>query len=227
MLKRKNNNDLDSVDFNISPQEEREKYGEEKPKAKDTARLIWASKPKKEPNSKDLDFQTAEEVYPNIAEEDNKRLINFVADKKEIPEQPNRLIWGDNILVMQALLSQGYEGQIDLVYIDPPFNTGENFNFPNEIKVGDNTLEKEMPISERLAYSDTWARGLDSFLDMLYPRLQLMKRLLSNKGSIFVHCDANASHYIKLLLDEIFGKDNFRNEIIVRRIRKNVREKEK
>ena len=228
MKKNTKEDDKNFSEYDYSnPQEERVRYGEEKPKAKDTARLIWASKPKKEPNSKDLDFQTAEEVYPNIAEEDNKRLINFVADKKEIPEQPNRLIWGDNILVMQALLSQGYEGQIDLVYIDPPFNTGENFNFPNEIKVGDNTLEKEMPISERLAYSDTWARGLDSFLDMLYPRLQLMKRLLSNKGSIFVHCDANASHYIKLLLDEIFGKDNFRNEIIVRRIRKNVREKEK
>src|SRR3989344_1909144 len=173
----------------LSVQEERVRYGEEKPKAKDTARLIWASKPKKEPNSKDLDFQTAEEVYPNIAEEDNKRLINFVADKKEIPEQPNRLIWGDNILVMQALLSQGYEGQIDLVYIDPPFNTGENFNFSGEVRIGDKTFEKELPMNERLAYSDTWSRGDDSFLDMLYPRLVLMKKLLNETGSIYVHCD--------------------------------------
>ncbi|HJH32264.1 MAG TPA: hypothetical protein C5S50_08855 [Methanosarcinaceae archaeon] len=90
--------------------------------------------------------------------------------------QPNRLIWGDNLLVMQALLAQGYEGQIDLIYIDPPFNTGENFNFPNEVKIGGTNYEREMPMNERLAYSDTWERGLDSFLDMLYPRLQLMKR---------------------------------------------------
>ncbi len=214
-------------DEELSVQEERAQYGKEKPKAKDTARLIWASKPKKEPNAKDLEFQTAEEVYPNVADIKDKKLSRFWTETKDISDDPNRLIWGDNILVMQALLAQGYEGQIDLIYIDPPFNTGENFNFPNEIKIGHNTLEKEMPISERLAYSDTWARGLDSFLDMLYPRLQLMRRLLSNKGGIFVHCDANASHYIKLLLDEIFGKENFRNEIIVRRIRKNVREREK
>lgn len=204
-------------DKEMTVQEERTEYGKEKPKAKDTARLIWASKPKKEPNAKDLEFQTAEEVYPNIAEKDNKRLMGFVAEKKEISDKPNRLIWGDNLLVMQALLAQGYEGQIDLIYIDPPFNTGENFNFSSELRLGNEIYEKEMPISERLAYSDTWARGVDSFLDMLYPRFLLMKKLLSEMGSIYVHCDINASHYIKIILDEIFGKENFRNEIIWQR----------
>lgn len=112
---------------------------------------------------------------------------------------------------------QGYEGQIDLIYIDPPFNTGENFNFPNEVKIGGKNYEREMPMNERLAYSDTWERGIDSFLDMLYPRLQLMRRLLSENGSIYVHTGPNISHFVKIIMDEIFGSDNYRNEIIWQR----------
>ncbi len=201
----------------MTVQEERTEYGKEKPKAKDTARLIWASKPKKEPNAKELEFQTAEEVYPNIAEKDNKRLLSFVAEKKEISDKPNRLIWGDNLLVMQALLAQGYEGQIDLIYIDPPFNTGENFNFSSHVKIAGTDYEKELPINERLAYTDTWDRNKDSFLDMLYPRLLLMKRLLSSTGTIYIHCDSTASHYIKIITDEIFSPENFQAEIIWKR----------
>ena len=201
----------------LSVQEERAQYGLEKPKSKDTARLIWASKPRKEPNVKDLEFQTAEEVFPNIAEVRDKKLDSYMIEKREIPEKPNRLIWGDNLLVMQALLAQGYEGQIDLIYIDPPFNTGENFNFSSLVKVGALEFEKELPVNERLAYTDTWERGRDSFLDMMFPRLYLMKRLLSEKGSIYVHCDENMSHYIKVILDEIFGGHSFRNEIVWQR----------
>ena len=150
------------IEEEITPQEERVQFGKEKPRAKDTARIIWASKPKKEPSAKDLEFQTAEEVYPNKEDSgSNKKLSFFSSEKKNISENPNRLIWGDNLLVMQALLSQGYEGQIDLIYIDPPFNTGENFNFSGEVKIGDKTFEKELPINERLAYTDTWSRGDD------------------------------------------------------------------
>jgi adenine-specific DNA-methyltransferase len=196
-------------------QEERLQYGAEKKKQRDTARLIWASKPCKEPSPKDLDFQTAEIVVPNKATGDLRSF--FETEKKDIDTQPNRLIWGDNLLVMQALLAQGYEGQIDLIYIDPPFNTGENFNFPNEVTIGDKTFEKEMPMSERLAYTDTWDRGIDSFLDMLYPRLQLMKRLLSEKGSIYVHIGPGMSSFVKFLLDEIFGAERYLNEIIWKR----------
>ena len=200
-----------------SIQEERAKYGADKPRAKDTARLIWASKPKKEPNPKDLEFQTAEEVYPNVADIKDKKLSTYAVNGRKIIESPNRLIWGDNLLVIQALLAQGYEGQIDLIYIDPPFNTGENFNFNNEVKIGDSTYEKELPVNERLTYTDTWSRGLDSFLDMLYPRIQLMRRLLSEKGSIYVHCDWRVNAYIRLILDEIFGIGNFVNEITWKR----------
>ena len=203
---------------------ERKRLGSERKKQKDTARLVWSSKPRKEPSAKDLTFQTAEIVFPNRA---TGPLSSYFGNEKlDIQTKPNRVIWGDNLLIMQALLSQGYEGQIDLIYIDPPFNTGENFNFPNDVRIGNKEFEMELPMSERLAYTDTWERGLDSFLDMLYPRLQLMKRLLSNKGAIYVHCDQKASHYIKIIMDEIFSNDNFRNEIIVRRIHKNVRERE-
>jgi len=123
----------------------------------------------------------------------------------------NRLIWGDNLLAMQALLAQGYEGKINLIYIDPPFWTGENYyaNFTIEGK----QFTKEPSVIERLAYKDIWAGGIDSFLDMLYPRLQLMKRLLAENGSIYVHCDWHIGHYIKVIMDEIFGKENFLNEI--------------
>lgn len=198
-------------------QEERERYLAGSKRQKDTARLIWASKPRKEPSPKDLEFQTAEEVYPNVA---NGTLKSFLGTgRKDISEQPNRLIWGDNLLVMQALLAQGYEGQIDLIYIDPPFNTGENFNFPNEVTIGDKTFEKEMPMNERLTYTDTWDRGIDSFLDMLYPRLQLMRRLLSEKGSIYVHCDWRMSGFLRLILDEVFGSSGYRNTIIWQKIR--------
>ncbi|MFA5294370.1 MAG: site-specific DNA-methyltransferase [Methanoregulaceae archaeon] len=200
-----------------SVQEERTKYGEDKPRAKDTARLIWASKPRKEPNPKDLEFQNAEEVYPNVADIRDKKLSAFATNGRKIAESPNRLIWGDNLLVMQALLAQGYEGQIDLIYIDPPFNTGENFNFNNEVRIGEETYEKDLPINERLAYTDTWSRGFDSFLDMIYPRLQLMRKLLSEKGSIYVHCDYHVNSYLRLILDEIFGQDMFCNEIIWKR----------
>lgn len=198
----------------LAVQEERKQYGKEKPKAKDTARLIWASKPRREPSAKDLEFQTAEEVYPNIVDLEDKKLSSFVPEEKEISEQPNRLIWGDNLLVMQALLAQGYEGQIDLIYIDPPFNTGENFNFKNEIKIGEKEYEKELPIAERLTYTDTWSRGKDSFLDMLYPRLQLLHKLLSDNGSFFIHVDVKIGPYVRILLDELFGEANFQNEII-------------
>ncbi len=210
---------IEDVEEQIDPQKEREELGKEKPKSKDTARLVWASKPKKEPTAKDLDFQTAEEVYPNKEYINNKdkKLNTFWAETKDVSDDPNRVIWGDNLLVMKALLAKGYEGQIDLIYIDPPFNTGENFNFVNEVQIGDKKFDKELTMSERLAYTDTWKRGVDSFLDMLYPRLQLMRRLLSEKGLLFIHLDVNASHYVKIILDEIFGRDNFVNEIIWRR----------
>ncbi|MDG6950046.1 MAG: site-specific DNA-methyltransferase [Nitrososphaerota archaeon] len=128
----------------------------------------------------------------------------------------NRLIWGDNLLTMQALLSQGYGGKIDLIYIDPPFLTSEDYKFEVEVQ-GYGGVTKLPSLIERLAYRDTWDRGVDSYLDMLHPRLQLMRRLLKDSGSIYVHVGANISHYVKVMLDEIFGRERFVNEIVWKR----------
>lgn len=189
-----------------------------KRRKKDSARLIWDSKPRRAPNPKDIEFQTAEIVIPN-PHRDQATLPMFMRDltRQEINKSKmNRLIWGDNLLAMQALLAQGYEGKINLIYIDPPFWTGENYyaNFTIEGK----QFTKEPSVIERLAYKDIWAGGIDSFLDMLYPRLQLMKRLLAENGSIYVHCDWHVGHYIKIIMDEIFGRENFRNEIVWRKL---------
>lgn len=128
-------------------------------------------------------------------------------------EWRNKLIWGDNKYAMNALLEQ-FAGKIDLIYIDPPFATGANFSFKTEVGEDKLKLLKESSAIEEVAYRDTWGRGLDSFLQMIYDRLVLMRELLSEKGSIYVHLDWHAGQYVKILLDEIFGAENFRNEII-------------
>jgi len=189
-----------------------------KGRKKDSARLVWDSKPRRAPNPKDIEFQTAEIVIPNPQYKD-KLPLSFrdgLFGEKEIDKQRmNRLIWGDNLLAMQALLSQGYEGKINLIYIDPPFDSKADYS--HKMVIEGNEFTKEPSIIERLAYKDTWAGGTDSYLDMLYPRLQLMKRLLADNGSIYVHLDWHVGHYMKLILDEVFGLENFRNEIIWKR----------
>jgi len=124
----------------------------------------------------------------------------------------NRLIWGDNKLVMASLL-QEFRGKIDLIYIDPPFDVGADFTMKLQIGDDSDEVQKEQSILEAVAYRDTWGKGVDSYLHMMYERLTLMRELLSERGSIYVHCDWHVGHYIKLLMDEIFGTENFRNEI--------------
>lgn len=131
----------------------------------------------------------------------------------------NRLVYGDNLLVMQALLAGDPEsglpsmrGKIDLIYIDPPFDSKADYR--TKVTLPGVDLEQKPTVIEQFAYADTWKDGTVSYLKMLYPRLALMKELLSDKGSIYVHIDWHVGHYVKILLDDIFGKDNFRNEII-------------
>src|SRR3972149_8868465 len=203
-----------------------------KGRKKDSARLVWDSKPRRAPNPKDIEFQTAEIVIPNPQYKD-KLPLSFrdgLFGEKEIDKQKmNRLIWGDNLLAMQALLSQGYEGKINLIYIDPPFDSKADYSHKMTITpsplAGEGRGEgieftKEPSVIERLAYKETWAGGTDSYLDMLYPRLQLMKRLLAEDAAIYMHIGWYVSHYVKIITDEVFGRDNFRNEIVVRRLRK-------
>ena len=117
----------------------------------------------------------------------------------------NLLIQGDNKQVMEALLNK-FKGKISLIYIDPPFFTGEDYHFKTFIGKKDKLTAK--------AYSDSWDGGLNAYLNFIYERLFLIRELLSEKGSVYLHLDWHVSHYIKILLDEIFGENNFRNEII-------------
>ncbi|OGW18057.1 MAG: hypothetical protein A3G93_02630 [Nitrospinae bacterium RIFCSPLOWO2_12_FULL_45_22] len=125
----------------------------------------------------------------------------------------NKLIWGDNLLVMCSLLEK-FAGKIDLIYIDPPFATGTDFSFTTEIGDGGLEVTKKQSILEEKAYRDTWGKGLDSYLQMMYYRLVLMKDLLSEQGTIYVHLDYHVGHNVKIMLDEILGRENFRNEIV-------------
>jgi DNA modification methylase len=124
----------------------------------------------------------------------------------------NKLIWGDNLLVMSSLLEK-FAGKIDLIYIDPPFATGADFSFTT--KIGESELEvtKEQSIIEEKAYRDTWGFGINSYLKMVSERLILARDLLSQYGSIYVHIDPRVSAFVRLIMDDIFGKDFFQNEL--------------
>jgi adenine-specific DNA-methyltransferase len=124
----------------------------------------------------------------------------------------NLLIWGDNKLVMSSLIKQGWAGKINLIYIDPPFFTGADFTV--RTKIGDEQIEKEPSIIEERAYKDTWSGGIASYLKYMYERLVLMRELLAENASIYVHLDWRVVHYLKAIMDEIFGADNFQREII-------------
>lgn len=131
----------------------------------------------------------------------------------------NRLVYGDNLLAMQALLTgdeasdlPSLRGKVDLIYIDPPFDSKADYR--TKINLPGADIEQKPTVIEQFAYADTWKDGTVSYLKMLYPRLVLMRELLSEKGSIYVHIDWHVGAYVKVLLDDVFGKDNFRNEII-------------
>lgn len=137
----------------------------------------------------------------------------FAAKPSGEDEWRNKLIWGDNLLVMASLMEE-FAGKIDLIYIDPPFGTGSDFSFKVLVGDGDDPLPgKEPSLMEEKAYRDTWGGGLSSYLSMLASRLELLRGLLSETGSIFVHLDVHLGPYVKVLMDEIFGKENFQNEI--------------
>jgi adenine-specific DNA-methyltransferase len=130
----------------------------------------------------------------------------------------NMLIWGDNKLVMASLLKD-FRGKIDLIYIDPPFDVGADFTM--QVPIGDEkgAVEKDQSLLEMVAYRDMWGKGSDSYLQMIYERLTLMKDLLSETGSIYVHCDWRVNYFLRSLMNDIFGLDNYRNEIIWQKIR--------
>jgi len=129
----------------------------------------------------------------------------------------NRLIYGDNLLAMAALLAgdentPSLRGKVDLIYIDPPFDSKADYR--TKVTLPGMELEQKPTVIEQFAYSDTWSDGTASYLAMITPRLILMRELLANTGSMYVHLDWHVGHYVKLVLDEVFGKTKFRNEVI-------------
>ena len=165
-------------------------------------------------DDKKLTLQTNELVLPS---KDNSKY--FKEEIKQISEEQwfNKLIYGDNLLAMQALLAgdektSSMRGKIDLIYIDPPYDSKADYR--TKIELPETKIDQKPTVIEQFAYKDTWKDGTASYLEMMVPRLILMKELLSVNGSIIVHVDWHVSHYIKLILDEFFGKDNFKNEII-------------
>lgn len=130
---------------------------------------------------------------------------------------PNRLIYGDNLLAMAALLSgddeeSSFRGKVDLIYIDPPFDSKADYR--TKITLPDFDIEQRPTAIEQFAYSDTWAGGTASYLQMIAPRLFMMRELLSDSGSIYVHLDWHVSHYVKIVLDEVFGKEQYVSEVV-------------
>lgn len=168
-----------------------------------------------ESNNK-ITLQTNEYVLPVIKDHNL-----FTGEYQDINDHNwfNRLCYGDNLMVMQALLtgdkSTGLppmRGKIDLIYIDPPYDSKADYRTKITLPSGD--IDLKPTVLEQFAYSDTWKEGTVSYLKNLYPRLYLMRELLSDKGSIYVHLDWHVGHYVKILLDDVFGKDNFLNEIV-------------
>ncbi len=183
------------------------------------AELIWPGKTSDVTNVV-LPFQSIEQIDEPRVETSGPvaDLFQMGSGGRQGGGWSNKLIWGDNKLVLASLkggpLRREIEaaGGLKLVYIDPPFDVGADFSF--DIEVGEATLTKSPSVIEEIAYRDTWGRGSDSFIVMLRERLSLIADLLAPDGYIFVHCDSRLSAYIRLILDEIFGEDNFLNELI-------------
>jgi len=189
--------------------------------------LVWPGKYNEDGTLKevprvDLPFQVIETINQSRATREAKKKGSqqtlfevWKGNEGETFEDgwKNKLIWGDNLLVMGSLL-KNFAGKIDLIYIDPPFATGADFSFKTSVGEQEEQVFKDQSIIEEKAYRDTWGDGLDSYLNMIYARLILMRDLLSDKGSIYVHVSHQVSHLIREILEEIFGSDNFQNEII-------------
>ncbi|MEM0135247.1 MAG: site-specific DNA-methyltransferase [Thermoplasmatales archaeon] len=177
--------------------------------------IYWKNK-REEVERVELPFQKIETI--NLPRSNIGTLAQFKKEE-ENGEWKNKIIWGDNKYVMASLLPE-FRGKIKLIYADPPFFTGTNMNIT--LDVGDEGAVKEPSAIEEIAYRNMWKEGPSSFFQYMYDRFVLMKDLLSEDGSIWVRFDYHYSHYIKGILDEIFGYENFRNELIINRTRKNV-----
>ena len=186
--------------------------------------LIWDGKykdgKKVSPVKIALPFQTIETVNESVQE--RQKSLDFFSNGQP-SEWRNRLIWGDKKYVLPSLLPE-FAGKVNLIYIDPPFNVGADFSFKTTIPDNPETEEdettefvKQPSIIEQKAYRDTWGKGLNSYLQWFYEAVIILRELLTENGSLYVHLDWRLSHYAKNVLDEVFGYENFNNEIIWKR----------
>ncbi len=184
--------------------------------------LVWNGKTNEVTNVV-LPFQVIEQIdEPREGKEFGDGGNLFDTSGKQITGWTNKLIWGDNKLILSSLKNGPMrkeieaQGGLKLIYIDPPFDVGADFSM--DIEIGDTddsqSFTKKPSVIEEIAYRDTWGKGADSFISMLYERIKLMYDLLADDGAIYVHCDWRVNSHIRLALDEVFGKDNFVNEII-------------
>lgn len=164
--------------------------------------LIWKKKADISPKIDNLKKEFSNFFEPFIIDSSIEALD--IPIKSFYKEWKNKLFWGENLEVLFHLLIN-FENKIDLIYVDPPFFSGVNYKI--EITVEDKKFDS-------IAYNDHWEKDLDSYLQMLYHRIILFRKLLSNTGLLFIHLDWHASHYIRLILDEVFGENNFVNNII-------------
>lgn len=185
--------------------------------------LVWNGKTNEVTNAV-LPFQVIEQVDEPRAEVDTKlQMSMFDVDERgrQLKGWQNKLIWGDNKLILSSLKNGPLrdeiekQGGIKLIYIDPPFDVGADFSM--DIEFGEDTFTKKPNILEEIAYRDTWGEGSDSFLSMIYERLLIMRDLLAEDGTIYVHCDWRLEAYIRSLLEEVFGRENFMNTIVWQR----------
>lgn len=180
-------------------------------------------------NASRITLQTNELVRPNKNRKQREIGSNVMSalGMTTEPSWTNRLIYGDNLLVMQALLAgdsstglPSMRGKIDLIYIDPPYDSKADYR--TKIELPGANIDSKPTVLEQFAYADTWSTTIDgeeikgtiAYLKYMYPRLVLMKELLSERGSIYVHIDWHVGHYLKIIMDDIFGKDSFRNDVI-------------
>ena len=196
-------------------------YGPDNPHPFSTMRteLIWEGKYDEFGNRRQVDIAGAAMPLQKIETVDEPR-SRAEAQGKLFEEQKahrddfrNMLIWGDNKLVMASLLKD-FKGKIDLIYIDPPFDVGADFTMKIPIGEENDDVEKDQSTLEIVAYRDMWGRGTDSYINLMFERITIMKELLSEKGSIYIHCDWRVNSHIRQIADEIFGNNNQAGEII-------------
>lgn len=178
--------------------------------------LFWNGR-KEDVTNVALPFHSIEHI-DEPRKETSHTLELFDTRGRQLKGWTNKLIWGDNKLILSSLANGPMreeiekEGGLKLIYIDPPFAVGADFGF--NIEINGEKAEKKQSIIEEIAYRDTWGKGISSYLSMMYERLKLMHNLLAEDGSIYVHIDWRVASYMRMLLNDIFGDENFRNEII-------------